>query len=105
MTQITEEQKQQLQAAAERVAAKLVAFHDGLPADEQIVLDVAFGRLVDGEEPAMGEEVDARGHMIKQDRVQPGPEGTGGGGGFPNRFAHNVKTLFEPIIDNLPNPF
>jgi hypothetical protein len=102
MTQITEEQKQQLEAAAERVGAKLLAFHAGLPADEQLVLDLAFCRLVDGDEAAIGEEVDARGHMIAEDRLQPSPEGTGGGGGFPNRFARNVKTLFGPLFEDFP---
>lgn len=43
MTQITREQQDAFQAAAERVAAKLRDFHDGLPADEQLALHVALG--------------------------------------------------------------
>lgn len=93
---------QQMKAAAGTVAAKLLDFHDGLPADEQFVLDFALNRLVAGDEAARGQVTDARGHMIAEERVRPSPEGTGGGGGFPNRFAHNVKVLFEPVAENFP---
>ena len=42
MTTITEKQQQQLEAVAERTAAKLKAFYDTLPADERAVLTVGL---------------------------------------------------------------
>jgi hypothetical protein len=44
LTQITEEQRQ-MEAAAERVAAKLKAFHDGLTPDEHMALDLALRQI------------------------------------------------------------
>lgn len=45
MTQMTNEQGQQLEAAARSVAVKLQTFHDGLTNDEARVLGLAFSAI------------------------------------------------------------
>jgi hypothetical protein len=60
MTQIKEEQRGQVEAAAERVADKLKAFQDSLAADEQTVLAVALRQMAgadDGTEDTAGYSV------------------------------------------------
>lgn len=48
MPQITQEQQELLCVATEGVATKLQAFHDGLTADEQIVLEAALRHAAAG---------------------------------------------------------
>ncbi len=60
MTQITPEQEQQLQATAQRVGTKLRDFHNRLPADEQVMLDVAL-KHVTGRTQETG--ADVSGHV------------------------------------------
>jgi hypothetical protein len=45
MTAETDERKEQLEAAAKSVAAKLQRFQDGLSADEQLMLSMAVGAV------------------------------------------------------------
>lgn len=57
MTQPTDEQREQMQAAAERVAVKLHAFHDELTPDEQAALHFMLGHGAagaDGDEDVAG---------------------------------------------------
>ncbi|MGH2583352.1 MAG: hypothetical protein ACRDJE_00385 [Dehalococcoidia bacterium] len=61
MTAITMEQREYLQAAAERVAAKLKSFYESLPDGEQLVLDAGLSWLLDGKEGA-----DVSGHAPKK---------------------------------------
>jgi hypothetical protein len=61
MTQITPEQPQQTEETATRVAAKLRAFHDSLPAEEQFALHVGLGHPAAG---AAGTEQDVAGYQI-----------------------------------------
>jgi hypothetical protein len=44
MTPMTDEQWRQLEAAVERVGAKLRALHDGLPSDEDLALHLMLGQ-------------------------------------------------------------
>jgi len=63
-----------------------------------------LGLLVEpaGVGAAAGENTDAQGHMIAQDRVLPGPEGTGGGGDLGSlvpdeyKWAWNLIKSFRP---------
>jgi len=57
MTQIAREQQEQLQTTAERVAGKLQAFHEGLTAGEQALLDRALRQALADEQ-----ELDVSGH-------------------------------------------
>jgi hypothetical protein len=62
MTQITQEQReQQVRAAGGRVAEKLKCFYEGLPSDEQLVLDAALRQSLNG-----GTDADAKGFARSQ---------------------------------------
>jgi hypothetical protein len=61
MTESTPEQRQQMEAAAERVAAKLREFHDSLPTEEQAALHLLVGH---GTSTAAGAEQDVAGYAF-----------------------------------------
>lgn len=86
---------------------KLQRSADGLTPAEEGQLRLLMQRAGAGAPP--GEEADARGHMIAQDRLQPGPDGTGGGGDLgglipapykqiPGLFAAAVRSFTLPGV-------
>jgi len=83
-----EEQAQLRSLQTERIAKKLSPVFAakveqaaaGLSPEDEAQLHLLVERA--GVGAVAGEETDAQGHMIAQDRVLPGPEGRGGGGGF-----------------------
>lgn len=88
MTQTTRGQQEQWQDAAERVAAKLQAFYDGLAEDERSLFELGVRRLV------AGEGTDAGGYMINHHDVNPPtppPDRQPGAGfGFPSVWLDSV---------------
>jgi hypothetical protein len=67
MTQTIDEQRQQLQATAARVAAKLQGFYGAFASDEQLVLDVGLSLLLEG-----NEDLGLEGYALA-DSVNPWP--------------------------------
>jgi hypothetical protein len=66
MTQFTDEQMEQVQALASRVAGKFQSFYETLPADEQGALEIALRRAA----PPGDSGDDTVGYAANEDKVR-----------------------------------